>query len=124
MCSIPLPCGHACPCHCHPGTDSDHSSVKCFAKVEQTCPVGHKYFTTCAQATAAAAQAQRSPGAAAAVAAAATQRCSSCQKLKQEQLAEAKRRAAEQKAQQEAANAAAVALAEAQRKVCVYHMIQ
>jgi hypothetical protein len=50
----------------HPGTDSDHSDVQCSVSVEQTCPAGHKYLTSCAQATAAAAQAQRSPGAAAA----------------------------------------------------------
>eukprot|EP00953_Heterococcus_sp_UTEX-ZZ885_P036233 18682-Heterococcus_DN1.PRE.2 len=118
MCSIALPCGHACPRHCHPGTDSDHNDVQCSELVEQTCPAGHKYYTSCAQATAAAAQAQRSPGAAAAVAAAATTlSCSHCQRLKKAQAAEAKRRAAQQQAQQEAANAAAVALAAAQQKV-------
>jgi hypothetical protein len=84
-------------------------AVQC--SVEQTCPVGHKYFTTCLQATAAVAVP------AIAVTTTATRNCPACQRRIQEAAADAKQRVQEDLAHQEAADAAAAELAKAQRKV-------
>jgi hypothetical protein len=81
--------------------------VQCSVTVEQTCPVGHKYFTTCSQATAVAA----------ASTAVAKSSCPSCQRRVKEEAADAKQRLAEEQAHQEATAAAAAELAKAQRTV-------
>jgi hypothetical protein len=102
MCSIGLPCGHACPLKCHPGTDSDHSSIQCSTKVERACSAGHKYFTVCSKTAAAAAAASS---------------CTSCAMLNKIQVSDAMKLSAQAAARQQAQNAAAVRLAEAQLKV-------
>jgi hypothetical protein len=96
MCSVGLPCGHACPLKCHPGTDSDHTNIFCSTKVERACPAGHKYFTVCSKTAAAVASS-----------------CTSCDMLRKIKASDAKKLSAQAAARQQEKREAAMRLAEA-----------